>query len=389
VTSPDGRLRNGWQFFGASRTGRVAGRTLNPANLARPAIKHPELAVEIIATGSLDLLEVMYPEKSALDTLSSCIRASLKAPAGKLWCVADLSSIESVGLAWLAGCRTILDIFHAGRDTYKSFASMIYGIPYDSVTKAQRTFSKPGWLGFGYRLSGRGLVAYAASMGVEMSAEEGDRQIGIARSTFHEIPNLWDNTYEAAINAVENPGQEFHVYAVNRVTDEVSHERGVWRAYDYQRDRPRMSYWYDGAFLRCRLPSGRVLSYFEPQVAPHTVHLEDYSFTVEKSLSYMGIDQKATSGAWRRLNVHSGLLVENVCQSLCRDVLWNGLEQAEEDPGLEVVGDAYDELLTLCDERDTEALNRLKRYMTSLPPWLDDTFYLGASGYMLARYTKD
>ena len=275
--------------------------------------------------------------------------------------MADLSSIESVGLAWLAGCRTILDIFHAGRDTYKSFGMHLFKVAYDEITKKQRTFSKPAVLGGGYGLSGRGLVAYAAGMGVEITEAEGREHIALFRDLYHEIPHLWSTTYEAAVNAVENPGQEFPVYAAAGVADEVRHERGVWRAYHYQLDRPRVTYWFDGTFLRCRLPSGRVLSYFEPQVAPHTVHLEDYSFTVEKSLSYMGIDQKATSGAWRRLNVHGGLLVENITQAMCRDILWNGLEQAEADRGLEVVGDVYDEALTLCDEQDTGGLRPAHR----------------------------
>lgn len=245
------------------------------------------------------------------------------------------------------------------------------------------------WLGFGYGLSGRGLVAYAASMGVTITEEEGKRQIAVARGDFHEIPHLWETTYAAAINAVENPGQEFHVYAVTGVIDQIQTERGVLRAYSYDTSKPRVSYWFDGTFLRCRLPSGRVLSYFEPQVAPHTIHLEDYSFTVPKSLSYMGIDQKATSQAWRRLNVHGGLLVENNTQAMCRDIMWEGLGLAELDQDMEVVGDVYDEAITLCNVWDTEALSRLIGYMTTRPPWLDETFYLNAAGYISERYKKD
>jgi hypothetical protein len=83
------------------------------------------------------------------------------------------------------------------------------------------------------------------------------------------------------------------------------------------------------------------------------------------------------------------LLVENITQAMCRDILWNGLEQAEADRGLEVVGDVYDEILTLCDEHDTGALDRLIGYMTKLPAWLDDSFFLSAAGYTSHRYRKD
>jgi hypothetical protein len=69
--------------------------------------------------------------------------------------------------------------------------------------------------------------------------------------------------------------------------------------------------------------------------------------------------------------------------------MWNGLEPSEADPGLEVVGDVYDELWTLCNENDKAALDRLIGYMTQLPSWLDSRFYLGAEGYTAKRYKKD
>ena len=93
---------------------------------------------------------------------------------------------------------------------------------------------------------------------------------------------------------------------------------------------------------------------------------------------------------WQEISTHGGKLLENNTQAVCRDILWTGLEQADDDPRLDVVGDVYDELLALCDINDRTALSRLIRYMTTRPGWLRNTpFYLGASGYFADRYTKD
>jgi DNA polymerase len=81
ATDPeDKRFRGGWQFYGASRTGRVAGRLLNPANLARPQIKHPEDMAQWMHLGDADLIRALEPGRSVLDTMSYCIRACLEAP---------------------------------------------------------------------------------------------------------------------------------------------------------------------------------------------------------------------------------------------------------------------------------------------------------------------
>lgn len=390
ATNSDGRLRGGWQFYGASRTGRVAGRTLNPANLARPSIEKPEQIAEWLSLGDRDLLTILFPEKPVLDTLSSCIRASLKAPEGKQWCVADLTSIESVGAAWMAGCQTILDIFHSGRDTYRTFATKVYDIDYDEVIKAQRTFCKPCVLGATYQLAGLGLRLYAESMGVKLDLDECKRQVKIFRSEYHEIPHYWRQLKAATILAVQNPGQTYHVKPVTGVLEEHWREGRdqPYRVYSYG-NWPIVSYWYDGAFLFCALPSGRFLCYYQPEVSIETIApSEGDPFTTE-SLSYMGIDQKAKSKAWKRIYTHGGKLLENINQAICRDILWVGLEQAEADSGLEVVGDIYDELMTLSPVEDKSALDKLIRYMTTHNEWLTKDFFLGADGYVSSRYKKD
>ncbi len=368
ATSGDGRLRGGWQFYGAARTGRPAGRVLNPANLMRPVIKDPEEVTEWLAFGDMALLAVAFPEKDVLTTLSSCIRALVKAPAGKKLVIADRTSIESVGSAWLAGCKPVLDIFAGGRDTYTTMAATALSTPYEEVTKEQRTFYKPVVLGGVYRLGAGGLMKYAAGMGVELTRAEAEEQIHHLRSTWKEYPEYWDSLERAAINAVYHPGTTYYATASGGRP-------------------PKVPYHYDGEFLYCRLPSGRPLCYYHPRIAPATIRLrEDYEFTVDEALHYWGTDQ--LTGQWKEINVHSGGLLENITQALCRDVEWIALPLAEEDKGLELIGDVYDEPWALADEDDTEALARLLGYLRTSAPWLDETFYLGAEGYTARRYRK-
>ena len=390
ATDPvDSRLRGGWRFYGASRTGRVTGRIFNPANIKRPTIPHPEAAAEFLPTGDAELLETLFPEEPPLATLGSTIRAVMKAPPDKRWCVADLTSIESVGAAWLCGCKKILDIFHAGRDSYKTFAAMAEGIPYEDVTPQQRKFYKPPVLAGAYQISGAGLARYAASMGVEMSEDDGYRLVKAFREEYHEIPHYWDRLEEAARKAIKNPGLVTTVTAVARTrtlpeTDQYesyqTYEYGKWPAVKYVRH---------GDFLFCLLPSGRFLSYYRPALHEITIDpIRGRRFTIPEAIHYYGTDQKAPGTPWRLINASGGSLLENITQALCRDILWYGLESIEADDGLYLVGDVYDEALTLADENDTTALERLIDYLTRLPPWADPSFFLGADGYISRRYGK-
>lgn len=392
ATCADGRLRGGWQFYGASRTGRVAGRVLNPANLARPK-GNPEAMVEFLVAGEPGPLQYLFGLQP-FQALSYCIRASLKAPEGKSWCVADLTSIESVGAAWQAGCSTLLDIFFHGRDSYKSFACLALDKPYDEVTKDERTLYKPVVLGGTYGLSGYSLVSYAAGKGVTLEREVADRQIADFRETYHELFAHQRELIDAATEAVRTPGTTHHVFALGDVLEVSTDYRGrKYRRYDHRRDRRVASYYCDPSrtFLFCRIASGRFLCYYEPFLKDKTIDLPDgNSFTIQQALHFRGTDQKAQGGrAWTTLSPHGGLLLENNTQALCRDVLWNGLERIEDDPRFELVGDVYDEALTLVDGNDEDSLSALVGHLTSQAPWMDDEFFLGADGYLAKRYRKD
>lgn len=147
---PDGRLRNVLQFAGAGRTGRWAGRGPQFQNLPRPArtVSSEEdmaFAAQCVRERDAATLEAVYG--SVPDVLSSLVRAAIVASAGKKLVVCDFSSIEVAVIAWLTGSEPLLDVFRRGQDPYKVFAAGFYRKPYDQVTKAERSFSKPAVLG--------------------------------------------------------------------------------------------------------------------------------------------------------------------------------------------------------------------------------------------------
>ena len=378
-----GRIRNCYTTAGASRTGRTASRGVNLSNLERPKLSSEiaDSTCNLIEIGDPDLLTAWTPSKlSVMEILGSCVRGAIAAPPGRAFAVADLKSIESVGVAWLAGCDTILDIFWDGRGTYEEFASRYYGVPYDAVTKSQRTFCKPIILGFGYGASGPAIVTYAAGMGIEILEEDADRAIALTRDVYPEIPLLWRNVEDAAKRAIRQPGTTHKAFAC----DTMSEWGPTYKEWPY------CSFYYNGTFLYAGLPSGRTLFYYKPEIkrVQRTSRKTGNDYWAE-NINYWGKRQES-GGAWSFISTHGGMLVENLTQALCRDVLYNGLRLLEPHKNIEIVGTTYDEIITLSSvETSVQTLGTLVECMTTLPTWADSRFFLGADGYHTAkRYRK-
>ncbi len=147
----DDRARGMFQYKGASRTDRVGGRLIQLQNLKRPFSDCDELqvtnVVNTLKTESANMIRMLYPQLSVSEFLGGSIRHVIKADEGKTFAIADLSSIESVVLGWIAQCPSIDATFREGKDTYKVFGEAYFRVAYEEVTKAQRSFSKPPVLG--------------------------------------------------------------------------------------------------------------------------------------------------------------------------------------------------------------------------------------------------
>lgn len=212
----DGRMRYVFQFCGASRTGRFAGRRFQPQNLTMMRdIESESILVQmtnVIRENDYEALQLY--RKEPLDALAGLVRSAVRAPKGKKLVVCDLASIESVVIGWVAGCERLLNVFRDGKDAYKDFATELYNVLYEEVTKQMRKMAKPATLGAGYRLGGgeikdgkkTGLWGYAENMGVDMSRKEAHKNVATFRRVYAEIPECWYELERAIKHVMKRGG---------------------------------------------------------------------------------------------------------------------------------------------------------------------------------------
>jgi DNA polymerase bacteriophage-type len=371
------RMRFVFQFHGASRTARWAGRRMQPQNMPRTpkALESPkgvpegallEIVTDLIRGGDYEGVELYARE--IMELLVGCARSMIRAKPGHVLIVSDLAAIESRVIAWLSGCERLLNVFREGRDPYKDFGQTLYRCSYDAVTKEQRSNSKPAVLGAGYRLGGgelrdgkrTGLWGYAESMGVEMTQPEAERAVAVFRETYAEIPELWYALENAVLRCVHR-GRTVSVGAVT-----------------FEMVKP---------YLTVILPSGRRLYYYKPRITRETFVSRKTGKPYEKLVfSHMGSDQK--TGQWRRMASHGGKLVENLVQAIAREVLVVGMRRAAAD-GFNIVLHVHDEIVALHPPGDNRhTLERLREHMMAPIPWLPG-LPLDAAGYTAEIYRKD
>lgn len=376
----DDRLRHCFQYAGASRTLRWAGRKIQPQNLPRtPKWLEPEdyinfdrldYCTDLILTGNYELLGIFAGEQ--MDAVAGCVRSCIQAPEGKKLVVCDLASIETVTIGWLTRCERLLNVFRDGRDAYKDFAMTLYKVAYQEVTKGQRTIAKPGVLGAGYRLSGgemrdgekTGLWAYAEGMGVKMSRDEANRAVQVFRDTYHEIPSAWYSIENAIVKAMQMGGRPVK-----------------WGPLIFEVKKP---------FLRVQLPSGRHMYYYKLQIEKTIAISRAGNEYTKYIISYMGKSQ--VTNQWTRIESHGGKFIENFVQAIARDILAFGMLAAHRF-GFFLVGHVHDELISEEDENSTKFTFEKLRYLMSdylvkTVDWLKD-MPLGAAGYEGRVYKKD
>jgi DNA polymerase len=359
-----GRVYNAFAYYGASRTGRWAGRVYQPQNLPRPDKKISQNLDEVIADVarlSPDEFVTKWDLPAVARTLTRSIVRSYR---GK-FAVADLSSIENVVLGWLAEEPEIIETFRNGLDPYKTFAVHLFGVDYDDVTKEQRTLAKPPVLGCGYRLGGGGwredeksgepvpygLLGYAKGFGVDWSEDQCHEAVSLWREKHPQVVSFWKKLEKAAFKAIRTKA----VQQVGKLTFQMN-----------------------GPFLEIVLPSGRPLRYYQPEIKMVKTPWGEERPAVTFLAAQYGMS---------RISTHGGKLTENVVQAVARDVLAHGMLLADE-KGLEIVLHVHDEIV-VDSENPEEDLETLTRCMTTMPEWGDDDLILRADGFITERYAKD
>lgn len=378
MTGPDNRLRYQLQFYGAQRTGRWAGRGVQPHNLPRglkQIEKHLDQATEMIRTGDYDGLYFEFG--NPLGVLSSCIRSAFRAPDGTRFVVADLNAIETRGAAWVAGCKKIIDEFNAGMCPYLSFAVYLYGQSYESLEheykvlgkSEKRTNSKPGKLGCVYALGGgelakdkngdlikTGLWGYAESLGVKLSKELCHDAVRVFREAYPEFVEIWNRLNEAAMETI-----------ITRRPQRVG-------AFEFDIKAP---------CLRIKLPSGRHLHYIRPKIEMKTFKGREGPYE-RRVVTYEGVDQKTKH--WGRVSTHGGRWIENIVQAISRDILAHGMLLAQR-KGFVIVGHVHDECIAEQPIGATQTVSLLEKCLSRKVPWAPD-LPLAAAGYDNDYYKK-
>lgn len=392
-----GRIRGCFQFLGGSRTGRWAGRGLQPQNLARTpgALDDEDVleqAVDAVKDGDAAGLDLFFGESMSM--LGGLIRSAIAAAPGCELRVSDYNAIENRVVGWLSGCEAMLDVFREGRDPYKDFAVDMYRVAYEDVTKAMRNAAKPPTLACPYGLSAgeilkdgtrTGLLAYADRMGIAMTPADSKRSVQVFHGKFPEIKAFWREIETVIPVAVEHgtPGTVGKFVHVER------------------RD----------PFLVVRLPSGRPLFYHRPEMVTvwfasrdradgtrQTVPLgedeprarraeaQGWSVYSRRNLSYWGKAQDRH--AWTRIITHPGKTTEQWTQFVARDVLSVGLSRAAA-AGFTVVGHVHDEIITEQRLGDNErSLSALEALMAAPIDWAPG-LPMAAKGWTGKRYKKD
>lgn len=347
----DGRIRGTLLYHGAG-TGRWAGRGVQPHNYPRGSIKDMAAACEDVLSGDRAWLEALYGDP--MEFLSWTLRGALVAGPGKDLMVADYSAVEARVTLWHAADEAGLDVFRRGEDIYKFTASSIYAVDYADVSKNQRQMGKQAVLGLGFGMGWNKFMVTCAKYGIEITDEFAQTVVYSYRRKYDKVKSFWYACEEAAILAVENPGK---AYRVNRV---------MYGAQD--------------GFLFCRLPSGRRLAYYDPQVRMKETPWGE----MKRALTFMGTDPFTKK--WVRQDTYGGKLVENIVQATARDLMAEAILRAESDGCYPIILTVHDELIAEVDE-GAGSVEEFEQLIAKPPDWADG-LPIAAEGWRGKRYKK-
>lgn len=356
----DGRVRGLFQYYGANRTGRWAGRLVQVQNLVKNNMEDLDLARELVKEGDLDTLELMFGNVSRV--LSQLCRTAFIPAPGKKFIVSDFSAIEARVIAWLAGEQWRLDVFNTHGKIYEASGAAMFGLRIEDIKKGsvERDASKIAELALGYQ----GAVGAMSSMieserfkAIERgkvwtynpTEAEMKNVVNKWRAANKKIVQLWYNMSDAALNCVAKREKT----TCGKVMFHIN--KGV---------------------LFCTLPSGRALAYMRPKIVEGL-----YGPQVE----YEGMNQ--TTKKWEKIRAYGGLWVENVTQAIARDLLAEKMKYLQGSVAdLELVMHIHDELVFEADQRwDHKVIDKAMGEPVYWAPGLP----LKGDGFETYYYKKD
>lgn len=367
----DGRLRGLFQFYGANRTGRWAGRLVQPQNLPRGKSKlaQVEIARELVKSNDLDTLSLCFGD--ILQELSGLIRTSMVAERGHKLLVSDFSAIEARVLAWVTGEQWRIDVFNSHGKIYEASASAIFKVPLEEVTKELRQKGKVAELALGYQ-GGHGAVKRFGGEAMGMTETEMKKLVEVWRSQNVNVTRFWEVLGEAAIRCV------------------AQKESGVENPEIKLKNFKGIAFRCDDKAMTIELPSGRKLFYWGPK-------LIEGRFGATQ-VSYYDLDQMTRK--WARVDTYGGKLCENITQAIARDILVYSMINADKE-GFPINMHVHDEIVVEIPENGkfmehradgglqaADALDFLELLMAETPKWAEG-LPLNAEGFATDFYRKD
>lgn len=380
----DERIRSCFMYHGAS-TGRWAGRGIQPQNLPRAKSEEVDILIRLFNQCDIEGVKLFFSD-DVMTEASKCLRGMLISSPDKRFICADFNAIEGRGLAWLAGEDSALNVYQNGIDPYKIAASIIYGTSYEEVKSAQRTIGKVAELACGYA---GGVAAYMKMAKSYKADLAGINELEVFMNRYTSTP-IWK-----VFNPNFEPKDSLEATAllcyktIKGIIDSWRANRPMTTRYWAQVEaavrssiiNPGKIYEYRNVkfltrrkdnFLLIRLPSGRKLYYYAPQISP-----------TDDTISYMGVESQTKQ--WLRIKIYGGKFVENITQAVCRDLMAEAMLRLEAS-NYPIVLHVHDEIVAEVPEY-FGSLEDFIDIMCFVPEWAKG-FPIAAEGWVGKRYKK-
>ena len=341
---PDGRARGMFQFYGAARTGRAAGRIIQLQNLPQNHLPDLAEARSLVRSGDFEAVEMLYEDVP--DTLSQLIRTAFVPQDGRKFIVSDFSAIEARVIAWFAGEQWRQEVFAKGGDIYCASASQMFHVPVEKHGQNAhlRQKGKIAELALGYGGSAGALKSMGAL------------EMGVPEEELKPLVDAW---------RASNPRIVQFWWDVDREVKRCVKERCATETHG-------LRFTYQSGFLFITLPSGRRLAYVKPKIGENRFGGD--------AVTYEGV---GGTKKWERLESYGPKFVENIVQATARDILMYAMQTLR---CCSIVAHVHDELIIECDRR--VSLAAVCEQMGRTPSWANGLL-LRADGYECDFYKKD
>ncbi|MBC8630143.1 hypothetical protein H8697_00255 [[Eubacterium] tenue] len=351
----DGRIRGLFQFYGANRTGRWAGRLVQVQNLPQNKLSNLDEVRSIISNNYKSKLPSRdkynkYNEDIS-NILSQLIRTTFIPKKNNRFIIADFSAIEARIIAFLSNEKWRLDVFNTHGKIYEASASKMFNVDINEITKESelRQKGKIAELALGYQ-GGVGALVSMGAYNMNLCEEDIIEIVKAFRSSNINIVNLWKKVEKAFIKAVKDKTV-------------VNIDKNI-------------SFIYEGNILFIKLPSGRRLSYIRPRI--------DFNNSFNKYvITYEGVD--SVSKKQTRLTTYGGKLVENIVQAIARDILGYAMLNLKA-KGFDIVMHVHDEIVVEVENK-VSSVDEICEIMCEENPYLKD-LTLRADGFESMYYKK-